>query len=47
MMKKLDEYGYTGSLMLEVSQNREEYIKMTHEAFLATCYERILKISKM
>ena len=47
MMRKLDEYGYSGSLMLEVSQNREEYAKMTHEDFLATCYERILKISEM
>ena len=47
MMRKLDEYGYAGSLMLEVSQNREDYIKMSHEDFLATCYERIHKISKM
>ena len=47
MMRKLDEYGYAGSLMLEVSQNREDYVKMSHEAFLATCYERIKKISEM
>lgn len=47
MMRKLDEYGYSGSLMLEVFQRREEYAKMTHEEFLATCYERILKISNM
>lgn len=47
MMRKLDEYGYSGSLMLEVTQNREEYIKMTHEEFLSTCFERISKISKM
>ena len=47
MMRKLDEYGYAGSLMLEVSQNKEAYKKMTQEAFLATCYERIKKISEM
>lgn len=47
MMRKLDEYGYSGTLMLEVWQNREEYLKMSHEDFLATCYERIKKISEM
>ena len=47
MMHKLDEYGYTGTLMLEVWQNTKEYKKMSHEDFLKTCYDRILKISKM
>ncbi len=47
MMRKLDEYGYTGSLMLEVFQNRADYHKMSHEEFLTTCYERIKKISEM
>ena len=47
MMRKLDEYGYAGSLMLEVSQHTEEYRRMTHEEFLATAYERIKKISQM
>jgi sugar phosphate isomerase/epimerase len=47
MMRKLDEYGYAGSLMLEVAQNREEYRRMTHEAFLSTCYERIRRISEL
>ena len=47
MMRKLDEYGYSGSLMLEVGQNRPEYRAMSHEDFLATCYERIKKISMM
>lgn len=47
MMRKLDEYGYAGSLMLEVSQNKDEYVKMSHGEFLATCYERIKKISEM
>ncbi len=47
MMRKLDEYGYTGSLMLEVFQNRADYHKMSHEEFLATSFERIVKISNM
>ena len=47
MMRKLDEYGYSGSLMLEVGRNRPEYLAMSHEEFLATCYERIKKISMM
>ena len=47
MMRKLDEYGYSGTLMLEVFQNTETYKSMGHEAFLATCYERIKKISQM
>jgi sugar phosphate isomerase/epimerase len=47
MMRKLDEYGYGGSLMLEVFQNTDEYKRMSHEQFLATCYERIKKISQM
>lgn len=48
MMRKLDEYGYTGSLMLEVMQDRSDaYGAMSPEAFLATCYERIKRISEM
>ena len=47
MMRKLDEYNYGGTLMLEVWQNNDEYKKMSHMDFLRTCYERILKISKM
>ena len=47
MMRKLDEYNYTGSLMLEVNQSIADYKKMTHKEFLATCYERIQKISQM
>lgn len=47
MMRKLDEYGYSGPLTLEVSQKKGEYCKLTHEEFLATCYERIKKISEM
>ncbi len=48
MMRKLDAYGYAGSLMLEVSQKRSDtYLAMSHEAYLATCYDRIKKISEM
>ena len=47
MMRKLDEYGYSGSLMLEVFQNIDEYRRMSPEEFLSTCYERIKKISQM
>ena len=47
MMRKLDEYGYSGTLTLEVFQNTAEYKNMGQEAFLATCYERINKISQM
>lgn len=44
-MRKLDEYGYSGALVLEVGNER--YSDMTPEAFLATCYDRIKKISEM
>ena len=47
MMRKLDEYNYTGSLMLEVSHQKEAYAHLTAEEFLATAYERIKKISEM
>ena len=45
IMRKLDEYDYTGSLILEVSNDRHP--DMTPEAFLATCYERLKKLSEM
>ncbi|MBQ9161999.1 MAG: sugar phosphate isomerase/epimerase [Clostridia bacterium] len=48
MMRKLDEYGYEGDLTLEVfNSTSPEYLKMSHEEFLNTCYERLVKISKM
>ena len=47
MMRKLDKYGYCGSLMLEVFQSIGDYSKMSDEEFLNTCYERIVKISNM
>lgn len=45
MMRKLDQYGFEGSLILEV--NNARYRDLSHKEFLDTCYERILKISKM
>ena len=47
MMRKLDEYGYTGSLMLEVFHSKPQYEQMSPEDFLRTAYERIKKISTM
>ncbi len=45
MMRKLDEYNFTGPLILEVSNRRHQDI--SHEEFLATCYDRIKKISEL
>ncbi len=47
MMRKLDEYGYTGTLMLELFQHRPQYQALSREEYLKTCYERILRISQM
>lgn len=47
MMRKLDEYDYSGSLMLEVNNGNPKYNVLSTEEFLATCYERIKKISEM
>ena len=46
MMAKLDEYNYTGSLTLEVGRGAR-YKDLSHEEFLQTCYDRLVKISKM
>lgn len=45
MMRKLDEYGYSGSLMLEVSSH--PYPGVDPDAFVRDAYSRIEKISKM
>jgi sugar phosphate isomerase/epimerase len=47
MMRDLDKYGYDGILTLEVTHNKPEYENWTPEQFLATCYERIKRISEM
>lgn len=46
MIRKLDEYEYSGSLMLEVF-NHSEYKSMDPKDFISTCYDRIKKISEM
>ena len=46
MVARLDKYGYTGSLMLEVFMFRsEEYERMTVEEFLALAHSRAVKLS--
>lgn len=46
MMAKLDEYGFTGALTLEVFRGaRADYAAMTADGFLATAYDRIKRIS--
>ena len=45
MMRKLNEYGYEGCLMLELGNSR--YQDMTAKEFLQTAYDRIKKISEM
>ena len=45
MMRKLDEYSFNGALMLEVFDSL--YPEYSNEEFLATCFERISRISKM
>ncbi len=48
MMRKLDEYEYTGTLMLEVFNSRKpEYKEMSPQEFIQTAYDRIKKISQM
>jgi sugar phosphate isomerase/epimerase len=45
MMRKLDEYNFEGPLILEVSNRRHKHL--SHEEFLATCFERIKRISEL
>ena len=48
MMRKLDEYEYEGTLMLEVFNNRKpEYSQMAPKEFIQTAFERITKISNL
>lgn len=46
MMRKLDEYEFSGPLMLEVF-NHSIYKSLTPEEFISTSYDRIKKISEM
>lgn len=47
MMRKYEEYGYEGTLMMEVFQHRPEHQAFTKEEYLKTCYERLVRISQM
>lgn len=48
MVDKLDEYGYTGSIMLEVfNGKKEEYLQMTNEEFVRECYSRYERINAL
>ena len=48
MMRKLDDYGYEGPLMLEISiARRADYEEMSPEQFLTTAYDRIKRVSLM
>lgn len=48
MIRRLDEIGYEGTLMLEVFNTRKpEYKEMTEDEFFKTCYDRIKKISEL
>lgn len=48
MMRKLDAYGYAGPLVLEVFRGaRADYKQLSDEAFLATAFDRIARISKL
>ncbi len=46
MMDKLNQYGYQGTLTLEVGK-KAPYQDMSAEAWLSMCYERLKKISEM
>lgn len=47
MIRKMDEYGYAGTLMLETGNWNERYASLSPKEFLKTAYERIEKISKL
>ena len=44
---KLDEYGYTGPLTLEVDNGNNKYPDLTPEGFLAECYQRLQRIAAL
>lgn len=45
MIRKLDEYNYTGSLMMELSQRKPQYEHMTAQEFANEAYARVKKMS--
>ena len=48
MMRRLDKYSYSGTLMLEVFTTRkEEYGKMSPEEFIKLAYSRAKRIAEL
>lgn len=48
MMRRLDDVGFEGCLMLEVfNSSREDYKQLSEDEFIATCFDRIKKISEL
>ncbi len=48
MMSKLDKYGYSGPLVLEVFRKaRADYANLSAEEFVTTSYDRIKRISEL
>lgn len=48
MMERLDKYGYSGPLMLEVFKKaKSDYQALSAEEFLSTAFERIKRISQL
>lgn len=48
MVRRLDEVGYEGPIMLEVfNTTKPEYLEMTEDEFFATCAERAKRIADM
>lgn len=48
VMSRLDEYGYTGSLTLEIhNSSSPDYLAMSHRDFLSTAYARLEKLAEL
>ncbi len=47
IMRKLDKYNYTGSLMLEVFNHIDDYKKLGAEKFIKEAYKRLVKLSEL
>ena len=48
MVKRLDRHGFSGALTLEVDRRkRDDYKEMSAEEYLATAYERALRVSEL
>lgn len=48
MIKKLDKYGYSGPLMLEVFKNKKaDYSRLSEKEFILTAFERLKRILEL